>query len=213
MTARNFETLILNERLDDNIINATFKLLEDMGRLRGFRVLVLETFFSSEFIDHGTLRSGFKNWAESVKMESYGVWISLIYYENHWTLLITIREHKIFLYIDSLGNKRPIPVNLIEGYSKLVQKFWNRDLSTGNKNWEIVRPDDIPLQNVNPEITWDNCGVHVITWGNCIVTSSYCPFDESNMTNARIGISKLLWCNKKLEREKSSTVEYRKVFF
>ncbi|KAH0567941.1 hypothetical protein KQX54_016459 [Cotesia glomerata] len=181
LTARNFETLMLNERLDDNIINATFKLLEDMGRLRGFRVLVLETFFSSEFIDHGTLRCGFKNWAKSVKMESYGVWISPIHYDNHWTLLIT--------------------------------KFWNEDLGTGNKNWEIVRPEDISLQNVNPEMTWDNCGVHVITWGHCIVTSSYCPFDESNMTNARIGISKLLWCNKKLEREKSSTVKYRKVFF
>ncbi|CAG5100643.1 Protein of unknown function [Cotesia congregata] len=85
--------------------------------------------------------------------------------------------------------------NLIEGYMKLVNEYWNETIQTDDKEWQVVRPDDVPMQNVNPGKTWENCGVHVIMWGHCIVTSSYCPFEEKDMTTARKGIARLL-CDK-----------------
>lgn len=209
-----FETLNVNEELDDNIINAAFLLLQDYARLNKFNILVMESFLSTGFIEEGILKPGFKNWAKTVKIQNYGVWMAPIYNNRHWTLLIAVKAHKIILYLDSLWNCRQIPKNLIDGFFMLISNYWSDD--DNNKanplEWTVVKPNDVPVQDTEKNII-NNCGVHAICWGHCIATSSYCPFTEADMITARKGIAVMLAKNKNLERKKYSNTHHRRIYF
>ena len=96
------ETLESNQDLDDNIINAFFKLLQDVATKIDFNLLSIDSLMTTSLKDGGKLGLGFEKWAKSEKLLTYNLWLIPVHDSDHWTLLIINFRHRQFLYLDSM---------------------------------------------------------------------------------------------------------------
>jgi len=179
------ETLLPGHWLDDQVINGFFELLSQKARLISMRLLTFDTFFAHRLLTGNLM--GYHNWADYVKVWTYDVWFIPINFRHHWTLLVVIFRHNLFLYLDSMHGQ-PSPQFL----NRLCDFIDHHTVSTNNslkwREWKVHAPKDVPFQ-----VSRDgNCGVHICIWAYIICTSSYTMFDDNDMTEARKGIAKLL---------------------
>jgi len=109
------------------------------------------------------------------------------YFRHHWTLLVVIFRHSLFLYLDSMhGHPPPQFLN------RLCDFIDHHTVSTNNslkwREWKVLALKDVLFQ-----VSRDGkCGVHVCIWAYIICTGSYTMFDDNDVTEARKGIAKLL---------------------
>ena len=75
LTYENMETLEPNKYLDDNIINAFFKLLQDVAAKNEFNLLSIDSLMTTSLKDSGKLGLGFEKWAKSEKLWTYNLWL------------------------------------------------------------------------------------------------------------------------------------------
>ena len=68
LTYENMETFEPNQDLDENIINAFFKLLQDVAAKNDFNLLSIDSLMTTFLKDGGKFGLGFGKWAKSEKL-------------------------------------------------------------------------------------------------------------------------------------------------
>lgn len=100
ITEHCLKTLLPDEYVDDNIINAFMKII-NANTQGDNKPLVFDVhFFYSLMASDG--RVGFMNWANRVKAFTYAIWLLPLCQGKHWTLFVIVFPHKCIVYIDSL---------------------------------------------------------------------------------------------------------------
>lgn len=170
-------------------------LMQYHNETNNFNALSFDTFFAQQIFS-GDVRRGTHRWAQKVKIENFPLWLIPVNSANasHWSLLVVNFEHECMVYLDSLhwGPEKGSGDNpLIPGVIDFINVHFKGKNKINFGSWQLYIPKDIPLQTSDGS-TYDNCGVHVMTWVYIIATSSYVPFREADMPNIRKGIAHLL---------------------
>ncbi|KAK9879785.1 hypothetical protein WA026_006848 [Henosepilachna vigintioctopunctata] len=152
------------------------------------KLLSFETFFCEKLM-LGIISDGHKKWLALNEIWTQDIWLIPIHINsNHWTLLVVVFPHKIFLYLDSLKGQPPnqlihnrlILCGFIENYRDArIRKF------TRWQDWTLHVPIDIPDQNVSS----GNCGIHVCAWVYIIITGTAFQFSDMHMNCFRKGMA------------------------
>lgn len=192
-----WENLSPNVRINDEVLNSFMALIQYYNEKNNFNALSFSTFFAQQIFQSGDVRRGTHRWAQKAKVENYPLWLVSVNSANgsHWSLLVVNFEHECMVYVDSMhwGPYKGSGDNgLIPGVMKFIASHFTGKKKIDFTKWKLYVPNDIPLQVSSDGSTYDNCGVHVMTWAYIISTSSYEPFSEADMPNIRKGIAHLL---------------------
>ncbi|KAJ8676958.1 hypothetical protein QAD02_012745 [Eretmocerus hayati] len=191
-----FESLELNEKIDDVIMNTYLQLICCQAREEiQQNILPFDVHLVLTMIRYGKLR-GFVEWASRVKLDEYKIWFLPINHEEHWTLLIVVPGQKLSIYLDSMQGR------IIPSYLPRVCSFIRLYYSSGKRirftEWTLFSPLDIPHQyrgEGESRLLTMNCGLHVITWCYIICTGEHRAFDDYSMDSTRRRIAEVLVLN------------------
>lgn len=200
-----FETLNHNAYLEDNVINAFFKIAANNSKQ--ISALAFELYLTHGIIRDRQLSVGFHNYVSSIDFAEYKVILVPLHLLTfaRYALLIIIPQLKIFIYLDSLH--RMPPDNFIDTMCSFYDAYatTKRKSSKSPENWSqwtLYIPDDIPKQvdkagNIN-----GNCGVHVCTWAYILCSGNYKTFSDDDMTYVRKIIANLIAYNSEIRQLK-----------
>ena len=121
LTDENMETLKPNQDLDDNMINAFFKLLQDVAAKNDFNLLSIDSLMITSLKDGGKFGLGFEKYSKSEKLWTYNLWLIPVYDSDHWTLLVINFRHRQFLYLYSMHGHPP--KNWIQRYQTFIELY------------------------------------------------------------------------------------------
>ncbi|KAJ8677934.1 hypothetical protein QAD02_013721 [Eretmocerus hayati] len=91
------------------------------------------------------------------------------------------------IYFDSLKND-PDPL-IIDAFRTFIENESEKTVEWSE--WRLYIPRDVPSQIMNGRVGGD-CGVHICSWGLIIYLSSYSPFEQKHMGDARKAIANIL---------------------
>lgn len=190
----NFRSLLPDQWIDDNIINAFASIQVEAARARGRSVILLDSILTNNLLS-GILSGGFKRWLAQTQLWTYKCWLCpLLIDNNHWILLVVDVKRKIMIYFDSLhhGPTERVVNRIFSFVHKMLEIANDPELVN---NWSVYAPVDIPKQQDGI-----NCGTHVCIRLYLICNELALDFDHDDTLFARPAISRIL-CSANIDRE------------
>ncbi|KAJ8677106.1 hypothetical protein QAD02_012893 [Eretmocerus hayati] len=191
-----FESLELNHKVDDAVINAYLRLLCcDARKKVQQKILPFDVHLVLSMIQRGNLKE-YKEWVKRVKLDDYKIWLLPICHEEHWTLLVIVPDKKLFIYLDSMHGT--MNLTHLQRVCSFLCLYWSLGKRIRFTGWTLFTPSDTPTQyrgEGEQRFLTMNCGPHVITWCHTICSGELRSFNDYSMDSVRRRISEVLLQN------------------